>query len=322
MSKHSMGSVGATTIGSVVLPTPVMNASGTAGHGLELHPYMPLSELGAFVVKSLASFPWSGNAAPRLHPTPGGMLNAVGLQGPGLEEWIATDLPQLVSVNARIVVSIWGFGVEDYVAAARVLAPVASQLTAVEINLSCPNTKSASDMSSRHEIFAHDPDLVEEIVRQTSDVGVPTWAKLSPNTHLLIESAQAAQRGGADAVTLINTALGMVIDLSTGLPALGNGGGGLSGRSIHPIAVRAVHEVATHVPGLAIIGAGGVTTGSEAIELMMAGASAVQIGTATFAEPRAALRIHHEMVWWAHERKVTHWSEVIGCAQRGGLVGT
>jgi dihydroorotate dehydrogenase (NAD+) catalytic subunit len=284
-----------------------------------LHRYVDLSSLGAFVVKSLAPFVWAGNASPRLSPTAGGMLNAVGLQGPGIEYWIAHDLPQLIDVGANIVVSIWGFGVDDYAQAANMLRPVAKHLSALEINLSCPNTKSATDASASHAIFAHEPHLVEEIVRASFIDGVPAWAKLSPNTHLVIEGARAAQRGGAQAVTLINTALGMSLNPSTGLPSLGNGGGGLSGRSVHPIAVRTIYEVSANVPGLPIVGAGGVTSGWEAIELMLAGASAVQVGTASFAEPRAMSRIQREMNSWAKRHGVNDWSKIVGLAHRGGI---
>ena len=319
MSKSSGVANSVTRVGSVELKSPVMNASGTAGHGTELHRYVDLSSLGAFVVKSLAPFEWAGNASPRLSPTTGGMLNAVGLQGPGIEYWITHDLPKLLDVGANIVVSIWGFGVDDYAQAAQMLRPVAHQLSALEINLSCPNTKSATDSSARHAIFAHEPQLVEEIVKASNIDGVPAWAKLSPNTHLVIEGARAAQRGGAKAVTLINTALGMSMNPETGLPSLGNGGGGLSGRSVHPIAVRAVYEVAANVPGLPIVGAGGVTNGWEAIELMLAGASAVQVGTASFAEPRAMSRIQREMIQWAKRHDVNEWSEIVGLAHRGGI---
>jgi len=254
-----------------------------------------------------------------LSPTAGGMLNAVGLQGPGIEYWITHDLPKLLDVGASIVVSIWGFGVDDYAQAANMLRPVAKHLSAIEINLSCPNTKSATDGAARHAIFAHEPHLVEEIVRASLIEGVPAWAKLSPNTHLVIEGALAAQRGGAQAVTLINTALGMSMNPTTGLPSLGNGGGGLSGRSVHPIAVRAIYEVSANVPGLPIVGVGGVTSGWEAIELMLAGASAVQVGTATFAEPRAMSRIQREMNRWAQRRGINDWSKIVGLAHRGGL---
>jgi dihydroorotate dehydrogenase (NAD+) catalytic subunit len=319
MSKSLGVSNSVMRVGSVELKSPVMNASGTAGHGTELHRYVDLSSLGAFVVKSLAPFEWAGNASPRLSPTAGGMLNAVGLQGPGIEYWIAHDLPKLLDVGANIVVSIWGFCVDDYAQAAQMLRPVAKHLSALEINLSCPNTKAAADSSARHAIFAHEPQLVEEIVRASQIEGVPAWAKLSPNTHLVIEGARAAQRGGAQAVTLINTALGMSMNPTTGLPSLGNGGGGLSGRSVHPIAVRAIYEVAANVPGLPIVGAGGVTNGWEAIELMLAGASAVQVGTASFAEPRAMSRIQREMIQWAKRHDVNDWSEIVGLAHRGGI---
>jgi dihydroorotate dehydrogenase (NAD+) catalytic subunit len=247
------------------------------------------------------------------------MLNAVGLQGPGIDYWITHDLPKLIDVGANIVVSIWGFGVDDYAQAANMLRPVAKHLSALEINLSCPNTKSATDASASHAIFAHEPHLVEEIVRASLIDGVPAWAKLSPNTHLVIEGARAAQRGGAQAVTLINTALGMSMNPITGLPSLGNGGGGLSGRSVHPIAVRTIYEVSANVPGLPIVGAGGVTSGWEAIELMLAGASAVQVGTASFAEPRAMSRIQREMNSWAKRHGVNDWSKIVGLAHRGGL---
>ena len=319
MSKSSAILSSTARVGSVALKSPIMNASGTAGHGTELHRYVDLSSLGAFVVKSLAPFVWAGNASPRLSPTAGGMLNAVGLQGPGIEYWIAHDLPKLLDVGANIVVSIWGFGVDDYAQAANMLRPVAKHLSAIEINLSCPNTKSATDASASHAIFAHEPHLVEEIVRASLIDGVPAWAKLSPNTHLVVEGARAAQRGGAQAVTLINTALGMSLNPSTGLPSLGNGGGGLSGRSVHPIAVRAIYEVSTNVPGLPIVGAGGVTSGWEAIELMLAGASAVQVGTANFAEPRAMSRIQREMSSWAKRHGVNDWSKIVGLAHRGGI---
>jgi dihydroorotate dehydrogenase (NAD+) catalytic subunit len=319
MSKSSGVSNSMTRVGSVELKSPVMNASGTAGHGTELHRYVDLSSLGAFVVKSLAPFEWAGNASPRLSPTAGGMLNAVGLQGPGIEYWINHDLPKLLDIGASIVVSIWGFGVDDYAQAAQMLRPVAQHLSALEINLSCPNTKSATDSAARHAIFAHEPQLVEEIVKASQIDGVPAWAKLSPNTHLVIEGARAAQRGGAQAVTLINTALGMSMNPTTGLPSLGIGGGGLSGRSVHPIAVRAVYEVAANVPDLPIVGAGGVTNGWEAIELMLAGASAVQVGTASFAEPRAMTRIQREMNSWAKRHDVNEWSEIVGLAHRGGI---
>lgn len=303
-------------VGGLVLRNAVMTASGTAGTGLELDPYVSLAELGAFVAKSLARFAWSGNPAPRLSPVPAGMVNSVGLQGPGLEKWLADTLPALEQAGATVVASIWGFSIDDYREAAAMLAPVADSVLAVEVNLSCPNVSSAG---AAHQIFAHDPDLVSQIVESVVVSGLPVWAKLSPNTDRLVEIAGAARDAGASAVTLVNTALGMVIDTATGLPILGNGGGGLSGRAIHPIAVRAVHAVHGRYPDLPIVGAGGISTGAEAVEMMMAGASAVQVGTASFADPRASRKIIDEMERWADRSSIDEWSSIVGIAHRGGL---
>ena len=309
-----------THVGSVTLKNPVMTASGTCGLGVELDSYMPLRELGAVVVKSLAAFEWAGNPQPRLHPTASGMLNAVGLQGPGVEQWIAHDLPQLREVGATVVCSIWGFGVQDYIDAAHMLAPVKDQIAALEINLSCPNLKAAVVGENKpHAMFAHDADLAAQIVDAARVSGLPLWAKLSPNTDRIGEVAEACVDAGAQALTLVNTALGMIIDTTTGRPALGNGGGGLSGRAVHPIAVRAVSDIYSRMPGVPIVGVGGVTNGLEALEMMLAGASAVQVGTASFAEPRAAYRIAGELCKWAERHKISSWSEVIGLSHRGGF---
>jgi dihydroorotate dehydrogenase (NAD+) catalytic subunit len=244
------------------------------------------------------------------------MLNAVGLQGPGLPAWLSDSLPELERVGASVVPSIWGFGVDDYREGAALLAPHASRFLAVEVNLSCPNMSTGGN---GHHIFAHDPGLVASIVDAVRVSGLPVWAKLSPNTDRLVDVAGAAMQAGAAAVTLVNTAQGMVIDTSTGRPALGNGYGGLSGRAIHPIAVRAVHAVYSQYPALPIVGVGGVTRGEEAIELMMAGASAVQVGTATFADPRSCRRVIEEMESWADRMAVGEWSTIVGVAHRGGL---
>ena len=310
----------ATTVGSVSLKNPVMTASGTCGLGVELDAYMPLRELGAVVVKSLAVFEWAGNPQPRLHPTASGMLNAVGLQGPGVEQWIAHDLPQLRDVGATVVCSIWGFSVQDYIDAAHMLASVKDQIAALEINLSCPNLKAAVVGENKpHAMFAHDAGLAAQIVDVARVSGLPLWAKLSPNTDRIGEVAEACIDAGAQALTLVNTSLGMIIDTTTGRPALGNGGGGLSGRAVHPIAVRAVSDISSRLPGVPIVGVGGVTNGLEALEMMMAGASAVQVGTASFAEPRAAHRIVGELCKWAERHKISSWSEVIGLSHRGGF---
>lgn len=307
-------------VGSVVLPHAVMTAAGTSGHGAELAEIGSLRDIGAIVVKSLSAFPWPGNPSPRLHPLFHGMLNAVGLQGPGVQDWAAEHLGMLAREQARVVVSIWGRSPEEYehacelLSAALAASPDAHCVIAVEVNLSCPNL-------AGHGIIAHDCDAVAEVIRGCRLVQRPLWAKLSPNTDRLVAAAQAAHESGAEAVTLINTVAGLALDEATGLPVLGNGGGGVSGRSIHPIAVRAVYEVRRAMAHLPIVGVGGVSSAWEAAELMLAGANAVQVGTATFADPRAPFRIANDLVSWARRRGVSRLSDLTGLAHRGGLTG-
>jgi len=299
-------------IGSVRLPAPVMTASGTAGHGAELAPYMDLSALGAVVVKSLAAFEWAGNPAPRVHPAGVGMINAVGLQGPGVVRWMAEELPALLATGARVVASIWGRSVADYELAAEQLAAAPAGVVAVEVNLSCPN------LEGRRGIFAHDASLSAEVIAATAAAGRPRWAKLSPNTDRVVEVAAAVHEAGAEAVTLANTLLGMVLDEATGLPVLGAGGGGYSGRPVHAVAVRTIYDVHAAQPDLPIIGVGGVASGWDAAELLLAGARAVQVGTATFADPRAPLRVQRELLAWCARRGLEP-ADLTGLAHRGGL---
>lgn len=295
-------------LGSIQLPNPVMTASGTAGHGDELQAYFPLSSLGAVVAKSISPGPWPGNPAPRVHQTPSGMLNSVGLQGPGVEAWIREDLPLLVTAGARVVVSIWGQRVADYAEAATMLAGV-DGLTAIEVNVSCPNVE------DRRRMFAHSPEATAEVLAAVHQANpLPLWAKLSPNVADLAEVANAAIEAGAEAVTLINTVLGMAIDIDKRQPLLGAGGGGLSGAAIHPVAVRAVYDVRSALPDAIIIGVGGVMSGADAIELLMAGANGIQVGTATFRDPRAPLRVLEEMESWCARRGVRSVSDLIGAA--------
>ncbi|MEO5723225.1 MAG: dihydroorotate dehydrogenase, partial [Ilumatobacteraceae bacterium] len=265
-----------TVVGSVILPNPVLTASGTAGHGIEMAPFVDLAGLGAHVVKSLAAFEWAGNPPPRVQPAGHGMLNAVGLQGPGLEAWCRDDLPALATAGVRVVVSIWGRSVDDYRRAAQLLAGASSAVVAVEVNLSCPN------LEGRRGIFAHDAEQSAAVIAATACCGLPRWAKLSANTDRVVEVAAAVHEAGAEAVTLINTLLGMVIDPVTRRPVLGAGGGGYSGAPIHPAAVRTVFDVRAALPSLPIVGVGGVSSGWGAVELLLAGASAVQVGTANF----------------------------------------
>jgi dihydroorotate dehydrogenase (NAD+) catalytic subunit len=288
-------------VGSLTLPNPVMTASGTAGHADELEAYGPLAALGAVVVKSLSVDPWPGNPAPRVHQAGTGMLNSVGLQGPGIGAWVRDDLPRLAATGARTVVSIWGQRVHDFGEAAELLAGV-DGLTAVEVNVSCPN------IEDRRHMFAHSPSATAHVVSTVAArlPGVPLWAKLSPTAADLVDVATAALDSGAEAVTLINTALGMAIDLDRRAPVLGSGssGGGLSGPPLHPIAVRAVFDVRAAHPDATIIGVGGVMTGRDAIELMLAGADAVQVGTATFRDPRAPWQVLDEIGAWCAGHKV------------------
>ncbi|MGB8860111.1 MAG: dihydroorotate dehydrogenase, partial [Ilumatobacteraceae bacterium] len=274
--------------------------------------YMDLSALGAVVVKSLAAYEWAGNPSPRVHPAGVGMINAVGLQGPGVTRWLSDELPALLSTGARVVASIWGRSVEDYRHAAEQLAEAPPGVVAVEVNLSCPN------LEGRRGIFAHDAVLSAEVIDASAACGRPRWAKLSPNTDRVVDVAAAVREAGAEAVTLSNTLLGMVLDPATGLPVLGAGGGGYSGRPVHAVAVRTVYDVHAAIPELPIVGAGGVANGWDAVELMLAGASAVQVGTATFADPAAPSKVQRELLTWCARRGLAP-VELTGLAHRGGL---
>ncbi len=296
-----------TSVGSVTLANPVMTASGTAGHGTELGAYLDLAALGAIVVKSLSADPWPGNTAPRVHETPAGMLNSVGLQGPGVAHWVEHDLPAIRRTGARVVVSIWGTTVDDYRRAAEMLTGVAG-VCAVEVNLSCPNHH------DRNSMFAHSSATTTSALAAASVCGLPMWAKLSPNVADLPDIAKAAHDAGAEAVTLVNTVLGMVIDVESRRPVLDGRGGGLSGPAIHPVAVRAVHDVHAAHPEIPIVGVGGIARGVDAIELMMAGASAVQVGTASFADPRTCARVLDELIAWCAAHDVRAVRELTGAA--------
>lgn len=303
--------LGGVTVGGVGLRSPFMTASGTAGHDVEFAAYMPMHLLGATVVKSLFHEAWPGNPAPRVHTARSAMLNAVGLQGPGVDAWVEESLPRCESAGVTVVASIWGRTVDEYRRAAVSLAGVGRRIAAVEVNLSCPN------LEGRSGIIAHDEELSARIIAEVSAVlAVPVWAKLSANTDRIVDVARAVSGAGASALTLVNTMLGMHIDVRTGRPSLGNGGGGLSGSAIHPIAVRAVHDVRRELPGVGIIGVGGITTGTDALEMMMAGADAVQVGTASFADPSATWRIALDAARRAEARSASSWAEITSLVHR------
>ena len=295
-----------TSVGSVRLRTPVMTASGTAGHGAELAAYGALADLGAVVTKSLSPEPWPGNAAPRVRELAAGMLNSVGLQGPGLAAWLDEDLPALRAAGATVVASIWGRTVEEFEKAASMLAGAA--VAAVEVNVSCPNLHDGSRM------FAQSPSATAEALDAAAGAGVARWAKLSPTTPDLLEVARAALDAGAEALTLVNTLSGMSIDIERRRPALGAGTGGVSGPALHPVAVRAVFECRAAFPGTPIVGAGGIMDELDAIEMLMAGADAGEVGTAIFRDPRAPWKITEGIVRWCRHHGIRSLDEVRGAA--------
>lgn len=298
-----------TVIGTVRLPNPVMTASGTAGHGAELGAYLDLASLGAVVVKSLSADPWPGNPSPRVCPVPGGMLNAVGLQGPGIESWLAKDLPALERAGVRVVASIWGRRVEDYGRAAALLADAPGCVVAVEVNVSCPN------LEDRSRMFAHSPAATAAALEASAACGRPRWAKLSPNTSELVEIAGAALEAGAEALTLTNTLIGLAIDLERRAPALGAGGGGLSGDALHTVALRAVYDCRSAFPDAGIIGVGGVRDGEGAVRMLLAGADAIQVGTASLADPRASAHVLRALRAWCERHGVASARDLVGAAQ-------
>ena len=295
-----------------MLPNPVMTAAGTSGHGAELSDFFDLSSLGAVVVKSLSALPWPGNPPPRVCPVPGGMLNGVGLQGPGIDAWVAEDLPALSRCGARVVVSIWGRRVEEYAEAADRLAgaikATPAGIVAVEVNVSCPN------LEDRSRMFAHSPEATAAAIAASRSCGLPLWAKLSPNTPDLLEIAAAAVDAGAEALTLVNTLLGLAIDEQTRRVVLGAGGGGLSGPALHSVALRAVFDCAGAYPEVPIVGVGGIGDGAGALRMLLAGASAVQVGTATLADPRAPQRILAELCQMLERDGMESLAEVVGAA--------
>ena len=303
-------------IGPIELPGPIVAASGTFGHGDEVARVCDPTILGAVTTKSLASFIWPGNPAPRLHPSPGGgMLNSVGLQGPGVAHWIDVELPALRARGARVIVSIWGRTASEFADATKLLAPAVTELMAIEINVSCPN------LEDRARVFAHSCEATRVVVDSVAQcgLGLPLLAKLSPNTAELVEVAGTAMDAGADGLTMINTLVGFAIDAGTRRPVLGAGNGGLSGPPIKPIALRAVHDVAQALPGVPIIGTGGVSCGRDAVEMLLAGACAVGVGTASFRDPRAMLRIHDELLEWCGQNGIDRVAALTGAINGEGV---
>ena len=301
-----------TTIGNTWFPTPTFTASGCASSGRELAQFFPLREMGGVVTKSVMSKVRTGRATPRMAETPSGMLNSIGLQGPGIDAFIAKDIPYLLEQKARIVVSIAGETVEEYSTLARKLRSV-SGISAIEVNISCPNVE------NRGLVFACDPEASRRVidgVRRTIGGELPIIAKLSPDVTDLVSIARGVVDAGADGLALINTVLGMVINVDTMRPHLGGKTGGLSGPAIRPIAVRAVYQVHAALPQVPILGMGGVASGKDALEMILAGASGVSIGTASFGNPTAIMKIQSELKQLLIDRGFTSLKQAIGYAHR------
>ena len=302
-----------TKIGSKRFSNPIFTASGCASSGQELSQFFPLSELGAIVTKSIMTKPRTGRATPRMAETPSGMLNSIGLQGPGIDTFLEKDIPWLVEQKAKIIVSIAGETVDEYGVLSRRLRAV-SGISAVEVNISCPNVE------NRGQVFACHPDTavaVIEAVRRNIGGELPIIAKLSPDVTDIVEIAASVIDAGVDGLALINTLLGMVIDTNTMKPKLAGKTGGLSGPAIRPVAVRAIYQVHQAFPNTPIVGMGGVASGRDAFELILAGASAVSIGTATFGNPNAAMQIKEQLSELLTQKGFNNFSDAIGFAHRG-----
>ncbi|MEW5974511.1 MAG: dihydroorotate dehydrogenase [Acidobacteriota bacterium] len=287
------------------LKNPVIAASGTFGYGEEFGRLIDLNRLGGFVVKGLSAEPMAGAAAPRLHETASGMLNAIGLQNVGVRRFVEEKLPRLRKYQTHIFANVFGYSTEEYVQVVEVLNE-AEGITAYEVNVSCPNVKKGGI------VYGSDPNATHEVVSAIKKVSRrPVIVKLSPNVTDITVLARAAAEAGADALSLINTLLGMSVDVETFRPRLGNVTGGLSGPAIKPVAVRMVYQV-TRAVRIPVIGIGGIRTAEDAIEFLLVGACAVQVGTATFLDPEASLKVIRGLEAFCARRNVTRVATLIG----------
>jgi len=300
------------------LPNPLMPASGCAANGKELHRFFDIAELGAFVTKTVLADPRSGRGTPRMAETPSGMLNSIGLQGPGILDFTRGDLVWLKSVGARVLVSIAGNTVGEFGDVAVVLSesPAFDAVVGVEVNISCPN------VANRGLVFACDPlssANVVALVREKLPRHIPVFAKLSADVTDIVQIASACVKAGADGLTMINTLLAMVIDTDLLRPQVAGVTGGLSGPAIRPVAVRAIWQVRAamiegDIASVPIIGVGGVRTGDDALQLVAAGASAIQVGTATFNDPTAPVRVKRELAAALQDKGFARFSDAVGIA--------
>ena len=289
----------------VTMKNPVTTASGTFGSGAEYGEYVDLNRLGAVTTKGVANVPWPGNPTPRVCETYGGMLNAIGLQNPGIDVFVERDIPYLKQYDTRIIVNVCGHTTEEYLEVVERLAD--QDVDLLEINISCPNVKEGGIA------FGQNPKLVEQITAEIKKKAKqPVIMKLSPNVTDITETAKAAEAGGADALSLINTLTGMKIDINRRQFALANQTGGMSGPAVKPVAVRMVYQVA-HAVNLPVLGMGGIRTAEDALEFIMAGASMVAVGTANFNNPTATVDVIEGIEQFMKEHHVEDIHELIGC---------
>lgn len=289
----------------VTMKNPVTTASGTFGSGAEYGEYVDLSRLGAVTTKGVANVPWPGNPTPRVCETYGGMLNAIGLQNPGIDVFVEKDIPYLKQYDTRIIVNVCGHTTEEYLEVVERLAD--QDVDLLEINISCPNVKEGGIA------FGQNPKLVEQITAEIKKKAKqPVIMKLSPNVTDITETAKAAEAGGADALSLINTLTGMKIDINRRRFALANQTGGMSGPAVKPVAVRMVYQVA-HAVKLPVLGMGGIRTAEDALEFIMAGASMVAVGTANFNNPTATVDVIEGIEQFMKEHHIEDIHELIGC---------
>ena len=292
------------TIAGVELKNPIMTASGTFGSGRDFEPYVDLNRIGCVVVKGVANKEWLGNPAPRIVETYGGMINAVGLQNPGIDTFIKEDIPFLRQYDTKIAVNLAGRTIEEYVEVAEKLRDADVDL--LELNISCPNVKEGG------VAFGIDPVMAQKVTEAVKKVArQPLIVKLSPNVTDITEIARAVEAGGADAISLISTLIGSRIDVHKRQFILSTKQGGLSGPAIKPVAVRMVYQVANAV-NLPIVGMGGIMTGEDAIEFMMAGANAVAIGTANLLDPRATMKVLDEIMIFMQNKGIENINDIVG----------
>ena len=295
-----------------ILPSPVFTASGCAAAGKELDKFIDITSIGAVVTKSVMLEPRSGRATPRMAETPSGMLNGIGLQGPGIDDFIEKDLAWLHQKGARTIVSIAGNSVEEYGKIAEKLRDIPGVI-GIEVNISCPNVE------NRGLVFACDPNSAAEViysVKRNSSSSLPIFAKLSPDVTDIAHIAKAVVSAGADGLSVINTLLGMVIDTNTLKPKLSGKTGGLSGPAIRPVAIRCVYQVRQALPKIPIIGMGGIRNGNDALEFLAAGANAISVGTMVFNDPESCVRIHDEISHLLHEKSFRSIKDVINAAHK------